>query len=757
MAVNAAIAYHEKTGTFHLWNGNISYIMSVLENGQMGHLYFGRRLMDREDFARLQREKTTGHTSYVYESDYLLSLDIVRQEYPSYGTTDYREGAFAIAQPDGSRITDFVFSGYEIRDGKSAPEGLPGTWTGEENASYGGAKTLIITLCDHKLHARILLFYTVFDAVNVIARHAEIYNDSEDDLVLERAMSFSVDLPDDNFEMLQLDGAWAREMHISRRPLTHGIQAVSSTRGSSSAEHNPFIALLRPDTNEDQGEAYGFLLLYSGNHIAQAEVGRFGVTRITQGINPFGFSWKLCPGGQFVTPEALAGYSCRGLGDLSRTFHRTCNRYLVRGQWRMRSRPVLVNSWESAYFDFDEASILSMAAKAHQLGAELFVVDDGWFGKREDDRRSLGDWVSNRRKFPDGIEALSEKVNALGIMFGLWIEPEMVNMDSDLYRAHPDWVVGAPGRRRSPGRNQYVLDFANPEVVEHLYTQLEKLLSRCTVSYIKWDMNRPVTEPWSKSLDPDRQGEFFHRYILGVYRLYEKLTARFPQILFESCASGGARFDAGMLYYAPQAWLSDDTDASERQKIQYGASIAYPLSSIGAHVSAVPGHQTGRMVPLKTRGDTAFFGQLGYELDLRKLTEEEQAQIQEQIRFWKAHRELFAFGDFYRLMNPQEGNFTAWMVVSGDRKKAILGISKRLAQPNPPQLCVRLAGLSADACYEVKGGVSGIYYGDELMYAGLYPLQGYAGTSPRNALAGRVDSGEDKGDFTSQLYLIEEK
>ena len=557
-----------------------------------------------------------------------------------------------------------------------------------------------------------------------------------------------MDLPDYDYEWIQFSGAWSRERHEKVRKLEQGIQSVGSRRGHSSHEHNPFVILKRPTADEFQGEAIGFSLVYSGNFLAQAEVDTHGSTRMLMGIHPDGFDWKLEKGESFQTPEAVMAYTDKGLNHLSQTFHKLYQRRLARGYWRDKARPILINNWEATYFDFTEERIVEIAEKAKECGVELFVLDDGWFGQRSSDKAGLGDWVANRERLPQGIEGLAERISSLGMKFGLWFEPEMVNKDSDLYRAHPDWILQVPERTNSHGRFQHVLDFSRKEVVDAIYEMMSKILGNAKISYVKWDMNRSITECFSAALPADRQGEVFHRYILGVYDLYERLTSRFPEILFESCASGGARFDPGILYYAPQGWTSDDTDAVERLKIQYGTSYCYPVSSMGSHVSVSPNHQLNRETPLYTRANVAYFGTFGYELDLNKLTEEEQEEVKKQIAFMKEYRELFQFGTFYRLSSPFENNVTAWMSVSEDKKTAIVGWYRVLNPVNGSYTRLKLCGLLEDAEYTVEGQ-NGTFFGDELMNLGIL-------TS--DATSGEAQEGQFKGcDFDSRLYILKAK
>ncbi len=716
------IIFHESSRTFHLQNNDISYIIKVLPNDQLGQLYFGRPVRDRENFDHLLEMNHRPMTSYVFEGNKMFSLDHVKQEYPSYGTTDFRHPAVEIAQPNGSRITNFTYHSYSISAGKPALDGLPATYTEQDDE----AQTLTITLRDELLGADLELSYTLFADRAALARSARFTNNGCMDLHLTTAMSLCLDLPDMNYEWLQFSGAWSRERHLKTRRLEQGIQSVESTRGTSSHNHNPFVVLKRPETTEFSGEAIGFSLIYSGNFLAQAEVDTWNTTRMTMGINPFGFDWKLAPGEAFQTPEAVIVFSTTGLNGMSQTFHKLYQKRLARGYWRDRARPILINNWEATYFDFTEDKLVRIAEAAKNDGVELFVLDDGWFGERCNDFAGLGDWFANTDRLANGITGLAERIDALGMKFGLWFEPEMVNKDSDLYRAHPDWMICTPNRRASHGRNQFVLDYSRKEVVDYIYGMMSKILSEAKVSYIKWDMNRCITEAYSASLPADRQGELFHRYILGVYDLYDRLTTNFPHVLFESCASGGGRFDPGLLYYAPQGWASDDSDAIERIKIQYGTSMCYPISSIGAHVSVVPNHQIFRVTPIETRANVAHFGTFGYELDLNKLTEEEREKVREQIRFMKQYREVLQFGTFYRLISPFENsNFASWMVVSEDQKTALVGYYKILNEVNGPYHRVKLCGLNPEFSYCVDG--ESVHYGDELMHIGLLTTDGAAG------------------------------
>ena len=740
-----SIVFHEKNRTFHLFNDKISYIMAVLPNDQMGQLYFGKRIHQREDYSYLLEMMARPMGSYVFENDRTLSLEHVKQEYGVYGSTDYRCPAVEILQENGSRISDFCYKSHTVSGGKPKLKGLPATYTESDSE----AETLTLVLEDKVTGIELELLYTLFAGSGIIARSARFLNCGKKPVHLLKAMSLCMDLPDHDYDWIQFSGAWARERYPKKRRLETGIQSVGSMRGHSSHEHNPFVILKRPTADEFQGEVIGFSLIYSGNFLAQAEVDTHDTTRVLLGINPEWFDWKLEPGEEFQTPEAVMVYTDRGMNDMSQTFHRLFQKRLARGYWRDRERPILINNWEATYFDFTEERIVEIAKKAKEQGIELFVLDDGWFGKRTSERAGLGDWKANPERLPEGITGLAQKIEALGMKFGLWFEPEMVNKDSDLYREHPDWILSVPERRQSQGRYQYVLDFSRKEVVDYIYDRMAEILGSGKVSYVKWDMNRSITECWSAALPADRQGEVFHRYILGVYDLYDRLNTAFPKVLFESCASGGGRFDPGLLYYAPQGWASDDTDAAERLKIQYGTSYCYPISSIGAHVSASPNHQIMRSTPLYTRANVACFGTFGYELDLNRLTAEEQEEVKRQTAFMKKYRSVLQFGSFYRLESPFEGNVTAWMSVSGDRKTAVVGWYRTLNGINMGYTRVKLRGLEPDSVYRVSadGVLRGEYYGDELMNVGLVTSDADSG----ELLPGMRPS----CDFDSRIFVLE--
>lgn len=741
--MHSLIQVNEQEKSFHLTNGKVSYIFRVMEQTNvLEHLYFGKAIRPQSSYKYLIEREVRPSNNQI-EGDHTTSLEHVKQEMPAYGTTDFRYPGVEVRYPEGDTLSQWEYAGHEQQDGKPVVKGLPMTFTAEEEA-----ETLVILLKDRYSELELRLFYTVFRDRPVITRSAQITNHGQETYTLNRLMSLSLDLPDADYELVHLHGAWARETHVERKPLVTGVQAISSTRGASSHVHNPFLALARPSATELQGEVLGFSLVYSGNFLGQVEVDTYHVARVMLGVNSYQFAWKMSPGETFQTPEAVMTYSDQGLNGMSQTFQKLYHNHLVNPKWAHRPRPVLINNWEATYFNFNEDKILEIAEEAKGLGIDLLVLDDGWFGHRDDDASSLGNWIVDQGKLPNGIAALAEKVHAKGLQFGLWFEPEMLSKDTLLYQEHPDWIIGRQDKRISHGRNQYVLDFSRPEVVEAIFRQMDTVLDGSGIDYVKWDMNRYISEAYSSALASDQQGELFHRYILGVYDLYEKLLDKYPDLLIESCAGGGGRFDPALLYYAPQTWASDDTDAVERLKIQYGASYVYPLSAIGSHVSAVPNHQIGRITSLKMRGDVALFGTFGYELDPTVLSEVEKAEVQEQIQNFKLHQHLIHEGDFYRLLSPFAGNETAWMVVSQDRKEALVGFYQVLAKPNPAYQRVKLVGLEEGTAYRINGSGQ-LRYGDDLMNVGLILAEDFTGR------ANDYWAREKEGDFTSSIFYLQ--
>ena len=704
------IVWHEKTKQFHLYNEFISYIMYVQPNGEMGQLYFGSKIRDKEDFTYLSYRGFKPMVAALATNE-SFSMELTRQEYPGFGTTDFGTNVYEIESANGSKVSNFRYESHKIYSGKKNLEELPATF-----AKDAEAMSLDIMLYDSASDVRLELTYSIFNDLAVVARSSSFTNCGTEQVILNRALSACIDLPDQNYEWMQFSGAWARERRPIIRKIECGIVSVESKRGGSSANQNPFVILKRPNTDDNSGEAIGMSFVYSGNFFASADADTYGRLRLVMGIHPDTFRWPLSKDESFRTPEVVITYTDNGLNALSQTYHELYNKHLVRGKWRNTPRPILLNNWEATFMDFDEDKIMNIATKAKEAGVELFVLDDGWFGKRDDDYAGLGDWIENPKKLPNGMRGLSKKINDLGMKFGFWIEPEMVNADSDLYRAHPEWAFAVPGIEPSLGRHQYVLDYSREEVVDYIYNMLHRVIDGANISYIKWDMNRALTDVYSNGVPSQLQGCVYHKYVLGVYKLYARLIEAFPDILFESCSSGGSRFDAGMLYYAPQAWCSDNTDAVDRVLIQYGSSYGYPIVSIGSHVSAVPNQQTGRTVSIGFRADVAYFGTFGYELDLNHISEQEFKEVKEQIEFMKKHRALIQYGKFYRLSSPYEKDLAAWMVVSEDHKEALVGVYTMRSMVNSTDGMIRLCGLDESALYSIQDKT---YYGDELMKVGL--------------------------------------
>ncbi len=695
-----------ENGRFHLRNGQMSYVMQLVSGKYLMHAYFGAPL--REPRGRVSARFVRDEASFGRNE---LGLDTLPQECPTFGYGDLREGALEAELADGSRVLALEYAAHRVVDGKPALKGLP--------ASYGeNAKTLEITLRDALSGVEAVLCYTVFDDVCGVTRSVRVTNGGEQPLTLHRVMSACVDFPATDYRLLTLSGAWARERHWDERPIAQGETAVSSARGASSHQSAPFMALLAPGAGEESGEVYGLSLVYSGSFRASATVDHNGQTRAMIGINPFDFSWRLETGESFQSPEAVLVYSSAGLRGMSRAFHRFCLGHIVRGRFAKAQRPVLINNWEATYFGFDEQKLLSIAAEAAKLGVELFVLDDGWFGHRDSDNCSLGDWVEDRRKLPEGLCGLSRKIHALGLQFGIWMEPEMVSPDSDLYRAHPDWCLHVPGRQRLEGRHQLVLDMGREDVQQYVIAAVSRVLESAEINYIKWDMNRNMTPIGSAVLPSERQRETAHRYMLGLYRVLETLTQRFPNVLMESCAGGGGRFDLGMLHYMPQTWCSDDTDAEERCYIQYSTSLLFPPCTMGAHVSAVPNHQLERVTPLHTRSAVAMGGTYGFELDVTRLTDAEKQEMAREIAYYKQRRDTLMYGDFYRLKSPYTGNLCAWMAVSQDGSEAVVTCVRQRSENYRAGTALRLCALQPETLYlVVETGET--LYGDELMQMGL--------------------------------------
>ncbi|MBQ6413512.1 MAG: alpha-galactosidase [Ruminococcus sp.] len=694
-----SIRYIEDTRQLILETKNTAYQMKIDELGYLQHLYYGPKL-GQNDMSYPFRIYDHGFSGNPYDmrQNRAYSLDSMAQEYTSFGVGDFRVTSIRASCSDGSRCAEFRYESHEIRDGKYAIPGLPSVYDSGQIA-----QTLIVTLIDNAANIRIKLYYGVFEELDVITRAAEIINAGYEIVWLRKACSMCLELPFGKWDMIHFHGRHCMERQAERVPLFHGVQTISSGRGMSSHQHNPFVILCDREATEDSGACYGVMLMYSGNHKTEIELDQFDGVRIVTGVNDDRFRWELASEASFFTPEVIL--TCAdGLNELSHNYHRVIRNNVVRGEYKLSHRPVLINNWEATYFDLNEDKIVAIAKKAQELGVELFVLDDGWFKNRNDDNAGLGDWVPDTEKLPNGLDGLIAKINDMGLKFGLWIEPEMVNEDSDLYRAHPDWALTAPNRAPMMARNQLVLDLSRKEVHEYLYKTISDILERYNITYIKWDFNRPLSDVYSHSTPSPRQGEVTHRYYLSLYSLYEKLTKKFPHVLFEGCAGGGGRFDAGMLHYSPQIWCSDNTDAIARLKIQYGTSFGYPTCTVGAHVSASPNHQTGRKTPLSTRGVVAMSGAFGYELDLSALSDEDCEEIKEQIKRYKEIEPIIHSGKLYRLSKMSDtDHFMAWQYVSPDQCRSVLNIVVTNPLANSAPVHVDLKGLLPDATYSVNG------------------------------------------------------
>jgi alpha-galactosidase len=686
----------KKDRLFNLSTKKTTYLFAITETGHLEHLYYGRYLSkDTISIDALAEKRSISiGTGTAYDSDHpTLFFNNLCMEYSTMGKGDYRESSVDISYSRGMHTLDFIVKSYRILPGK------PRTFSGLPE-SYGDKSTcttLEVMLKEACLPLRLALTYTVFEDSNVITRRTTLYNDSREEVTIKNLASAQLDLDTDDWKLVTFDGAWARERYMHERPLAPGIMINDSKSGVSSADHNPCIFLTK-----ENGETIGMNLIYSSNHRELVETSSYGKVRVLTGINPATFSWNLAPQDRFQTPEAVMTYSPDALNGASQNFHHFINNHIIRGPWKFRERPVLINNWEATYFKFTEDKLINLAKESASLGIELFVLDDGWFGLRNDDTTSLGDWTVNPKKLPSGLENLSLEVHRLGMMFGLWVEPEMVSIESQLYKKHPDWMIAIPGRRPSVGRNQYILDLSRPDVRDYLFKQLSDVWHFANVNYIKWDMNRVFSDLYSANSAMKDHGEFFHRYILGLYELLEKLTAAFPNVLFESCASGGNRFDLGMLCYMPQTWTSDNTDALSRLYIQEGTSCGYPLSTMGSHVSDSPNHQTLRRTDLESRFNVAAFGVLGYELDVTKLKRQQKDAIKAQIAFYKAHRALLQYGTFTRVKLANSiSNQVIWAVASHDKSELLVLFAQKLNPANPGSDKLRVEAVDLNAVYEV--------------------------------------------------------
>ena len=711
------ILFDEKSRVFHLRNTFLSYLIKIEESNVLAHIYFGKPVKQYKDNKNYPRRDRGFSGNIPLNPDRSLSKDTLPQEYSSHGSLDFRTPASIIQRKNGSDLLDLRYDSHYITDGKPDIEGLPQTYVLDKSE----AQTLVISLKDRETAIYFDLFYTIFSDRAVITRSVKIRNETRETIKLEKAASFQLDFAHTRRfdEVIALPGAHVNERQISRQSLLSGTKVFESRRGTSSHYMNNFIALVHHHTTENTGEAIGLQFVYSGNHSFELEKDQINQLRVVGGINSHCFSWELNANQSFQTPEMILSYSSQGLNKMSQIHHELLRERIARGRHQFAERPILVNNWEATYFDFNSEKIKAIIDEAKELGIEMFVLDDGWFGKRDADNSSLGDWFEYKGKLTNGLREIADYAHSKGLKFGLWFEPEMISIDSELYRTHPDFLMQVPGRMPSASRSQHVLDFTRLDVRQTIEKQMRKILDTIPLDYIKWDMNRSLSDIYSITLDPLRQGEVAHRYMLGLYELLEHLTADYPEILWEGCSGGGGRFDAGFIYYMPQSWTSDNTDAVERMKIQYGTSLAYPISSITAHVSAVPNHQTGRSTSLKTRGETAMSAVFGYELDLTKLSPEEKKQVKEQIISYQTIRPVIQYGHYYRLASPFEENIVAWMFVSPKQDEAIVFLGRILASAQPAFHEVYLLGLDDEALYQEQTSKR-LFSGAELMTVGLY-------------------------------------
>ncbi len=706
-----AITVNQENRIFTIHTNHSSYQMKVDDYGFLLHLYYGRKICGEADYLLTFADRGFSGNPYDVGNDRTYSMDFLPQEYPVRGAGDFRSPALDVRNADGSFGCDLRCKGYEIKDGKYALPGLPAVYAEKEEA-----QTLEMILEDTCSGLEVTLLYGVLPESDIITRSVKITNHGEKEVLLEKVQSACLDFVCGDFDLLTFYGRHMMERNVQRSAVGHGSFRIGSRRGSSSHQYNPMMILAERDATEDTGVCYAMSFVYSGGFLGEAGKDQFHQTRIQLGLMEEEFSYPLKPGESFYAPEVIMSCSKEGLGELSRNLHRCIRRHICRGKYKTAVRPVLVNSWEAAYMDFTGEIILNLAKEASALGMEMLVLDDGWFGMRNDDNRGLGDWRVNEEKLGCSLKELIDKINGMGLKFGIWIEPEMVNEDSDLYRQHPDWALALPGKKPVRSRNQLVLDFSRKEVVDEIFRQICGVLDQGNVEYLKWDMNRSIADVYSYAAAA--QGKVLYDYVLGLYDFLERLLTGYPDLLIEGCSGGGGRFDAGMLYYTPQIWCSDNTDAIDRIKIQYGTSFGYPMAAMGSHVSAAPNHQTGRCIPLKTRGIVAMSGVFGYELDLCKLTEEEKEEIRDQIRKYHQYAFLLQNGDFYRLSNPFTEEAAAWEMVSEDKSEALVQVVMLQIHGNMPTLYIRLKGLERGKLYrEEESGK--VYPADILMEAGL--------------------------------------
>ena len=715
------ISYNEQNRVFKLDTANTSYCIGIVdEENFVGHIYYGRKLTE-DNLVYLMRTTEPPFVPSQNNRDRTSFLDTFPVEYTGSGLGDYREGTLSVRTVEGHDGVSLSYVSHRIYDGKDALQGLPATF-GEDSE----CKTLELTCEDKLLHLQVILSYSIFADSDAVARSVRIVNNAQEPIRLTKVLSACIDMDNDDYEMITLHGSWARERIIQTRPVMKGKQSVSSVRGESSHQEHPFMAWKKKTTTEENGDVYAMNFVYSGNFLAQIEADQFGSIRAMMGIHPHNFSWKLEPGESFQAPEVVCVYSSDGIGGMTRTFHDLYRNHLIRGKYKDKKRPILINNWEATYFDFDTDKLLEIAKQASELGIEMLVMDDGWFGHRNDDNTSLGDWQVNENKIKGGLKYLVDEVNKLGMKFGIWFEPEMISPDSDLYRAHPDWAIAIPGRTGSLARNQYVLDLTRKEVRDHVYEMVAAVLKSANIEYVKWDMNRQLSDLGSYGLPADRQGELLHRQVLAIYELQDRMTKEFPDLLLENCSGGGARFDAGMLYYSPQIWCSDDTDAVERLSIQAGTAMIYPLSTMGAHVSDCPNHTVGRVTPFETRGYVALAGTFGYELDVTKIPEEDRSMIPQQVAMYHKYNDLVRAGDYYRIAHYADNHYyDCYEVVAKDKSEALITYIQVLGRPNFHSRRIHIPGLDPEKTYVIANSQDWPeigqteYKGDTLHHAGI--------------------------------------
>ncbi len=708
-----AIRYDEERRIFKLDTKHTTYIIGLTPEGYVGHAYYGD-YMESGNVFYLLRTGERPLTPSALPREKSSFLDFFSSEYPTGGIGDYRESCLDVRGSAGCRGCEILYDSHRIRKGKPKLNGLPASFGTEDET-----ETLELVCVDKVLNLRVILSYSVFEEEDIITRSVRLINEGEDCLRIEKVLSACLDMDDEEFEMVTLVGGWARERGVQRRRLTYGKQMVSSAKGESSHQEHPFLALVTPQTTEQQGRVYAMNFVYSGNFIAEAELNQHDAVRMVMGINGEDFCWNLRGGEEFQAPEVVLTFSGEGFGKMSRSFHDFYRTHLIRSPYLHKKRPVLINNWEATYFDFDTEKLLDIAREAKKAGIEMLVMDDGWFGKRDNDDSSLGDWTVNEDKLKGGLKYLVDEVREIGLEFGIWFEPEMISPDSMLYREHPEWAIHIPGRQATQSRAQYVLDLSNPEVVDYAYECVAKILRSAPISYVKWDMNRQLSDLGSSYLERDSQQELFHRYVLGLYEMQERLVSEFPGLLLENCSSGGGRFDPGMLYYSPQIWCSDNTDAVERLAIQEGTALIYPLSTMGAHVSDCPNHMTGRNTPFETRGHVALAGTFGYELDITKIPEKDREMIPGQIKDYHKYNELIREGDYYRIASYRENHkYDCYLVAAKDKSEALMTFVQVQCVPTFHGKKIKLLGLDSKAVYRLEG-TEQVYTGEMLMKGGF--------------------------------------